>query len=169
MRLRGLKSLFGETRRFLLRRFRCRTCKATHTEIPDIIQPYKHYDSAAIQSILDGSEIPVGCAADESTIRRWKKSFAEAEPDLAQRLASEYAKAIDENVPLEPAARIFETIRAKHSRWLPFVTGLLINSGHKLCTRFAFCPPPPACTIALAGKDQTEGGAIGDKTTHDTS
>ena len=168
-RLRGLKNLIGEIRRFLLRRFYCKECKTTHTEIPDIIQPYKHYDTEAIQCVLDCSEAPAGCAADDSTIRRWKKTFAEAEPDLTQRLASVFAQMTDGHVPLESAPRTFNTIRARHSYWLPFVMGLLINSGHKLRARFAFCPPNPASTIASAGKNEEERGAKCDKTIDDTS
>ena len=168
-RLRGLRNFIGEARRILLRRFRCEKCGLTHTEIPDIIQAYKHYDSAAIQSVLDGNEDLAGCDIADSTMRRWRKTFAEAEADLTQRLASEYARMTDENVPLWPASRILEVIRARHSRWLPFVMGLLINSGHKLCTRFAFCPPAPACTMTSAGKNETERGATGDQSIDDTS
>ena len=80
---RNLKDLYGKLRRFLLRRMRCKECNKLHTELPNIIQPYKHYESYVIQCILDESEEASKCAADDSTIRRWKKEFSKSAPDIA--------------------------------------------------------------------------------------
>jgi hypothetical protein len=137
---RKVKNIFGEIRNFLLRRLRCTGCKKLHTELPDIIQPYKHYDSDAIQSILVGSMERSVCAADDSTIGRWKTEFAEAEPDINQRLASVYAQMSDGKVPIAGTIHILDKIKIETKRWLAFVMELLINNGHKICTRFAFCP-----------------------------
>ena len=115
---RNVKNLFSEVRRFLLRRLLCQICGKLHRELPDIIQPYKHYESEVIQSVIDGSKDAEKCGADNSTIRRWKSEFIEAKPILEQRLASVYARISEETVPLEMATTILDRIKSKYSRWL---------------------------------------------------
>ena len=61
----------GEARIFHLRRLRCPQCHRLHVEIPDIMEPRKHYDRATIESARAGNTD--GCAAEDSTIRRWRK------------------------------------------------------------------------------------------------
>jgi len=167
-KLREVKNLFGEIRCFLLHRLRCTGCKSLHTELPDTIQPYKHYDSDAIQTILDGSTDASACAADDSTIRRWKNEFAEEKPDINQRLASVYAQMSDEEVPIAGTVNILDRIKIKAKRWLAFVMALLINSGHKVHTRFAFCPPSVPAKVRSVSKKTTERGKKDDKTIKDT-
>jgi hypothetical protein len=76
------------------------------------------------------------CAADNSTIRRWKTEFAQAEPDINQRLASVCAQLTEEKVPIADTTHILNNIKSEIKHWLAFVMELLINSGHKICTRF---------------------------------
>ena len=141
-RPRKLKAIDGGKRILLLRRFKCRNCRKLHTEIPDIIQPHKHYDSDTIQSVLDGDGDSGRCHAEDSTMRRWKAAFAANEGDMSQRLSSIYAKATDEKPPIAAGSRAIDHIRADQVRWLAFVMTLLINNGHKICSRFAFWPAP---------------------------
>jgi hypothetical protein len=168
-RLRMLKNLLGEISHFLLRRLRCTGCKKLHTELPSIIQPYRHYSSDVIQSVLDGSEEGSDCAADNSTIRRWKTEFAEAEPEINQRLASVYAQMAEEKVPIASTVHTLDKIKIKTKHWLAFVMALLINSGYKLCTRFAFCPFPSTDTVSSRNKKETEGGKKDDKAIKNSS
>jgi uncharacterized protein YbaR (Trm112 family) len=168
-RLRTLKGLLGEVWYFFLRRMRCQTCKKLHTELPSIIQPYRHYSSEAIQSVLDGSEAGVDCVADNSTIRRWKTDFAQAEPDINQRLASIHAQMDIDKTPIASTVHILGNIKIKIERWLAFVMELLINSGHIICTQFAFCPRAALDTVCGININAIEGGKKDDKTTEDTS
>jgi len=55
---------------YLLRRLRCPSCQKLHLELPDFMQPKKHYETQLIKDALDGSSD--SCPADNSTIRRWK-------------------------------------------------------------------------------------------------
>ena len=166
-RLRMLKDFLGELSYFYVRRLRCQTCKKIHTELPSIIQPYRHYSSAAIQSVLDGNE--PGCAADNSTIHRWKTEFAAAEPDIGQRLASVYAQITGETVPMRSAYKILGTLKTKCEHWLIFVMALLINSGHKLCTRFAYCPLSSTDTVKSTNFKETERSKEDDKAIENSS
>jgi hypothetical protein len=168
-KLRKLKNLLGEISHFLLRRLHCTECEKLHTELPAIIQPYRHYDSDAIQSVLDDSEDGAACAADNSTIRRWKTEFAEAKPDMNQRLASVYAQMLDEKVSIANTVNILYRIKIKTKHWLAYVMELLINSGHTICTRFAFCSPPFSAKVGTMVNKTGMGGKQSDKTIEDTS
>ncbi len=70
-RKRLVKTSDGNTYVFSLRRLQCLQCRRMHLEIPDFIQPHKHYDRKTIESVIAGN--CDYCAADDSTIRRWKK------------------------------------------------------------------------------------------------
>jgi hypothetical protein len=168
---RNVKNILSDVRRFLLRRLRCQTkgCRKLHRELPDIIQPYKHYESEVIQAAIDGSEDAGKCSADNRTIRRWKSEFANAKADIEQRLASLYTQTTEELVPLGASSMFLDGIKSKHSRWLPFVMGLLINNGHKICTEFAFCPASSSSKMALDSKNKSLGGENDVKTIKDTS
>ena len=64
----------GDTQTLIIRRLRCKKCKKVHHELPDILVPYKRYDSESIEAALNGdSDLCV--AADESTIIRWRIWF----------------------------------------------------------------------------------------------
>jgi len=164
-KFRSSKKLCGEVRRFKLRRLLCDNCTKLHTEIPDIIQPFKHYDSETIQSVIDGGEKAMDCVADDSTINRWKSDFAKATPDIEQRLASAYVQETGIKPPALSSATILAYIQVMQKRWLAFVMWLLINNGHKLCTRFAFCP---AHMDGIVISTINKGGILDDKTIADT-
>jgi len=166
-RLRKLKDFLGDLSYFFVRRLRCQTCKKLHTELPSIIQPNKHYNSDAIQSVLDGNE--AGCTADNSTICRWKTEFAAVESDISQRLGSVYAQMTDETVSTVHTSAILDVIKTKCKNWLAFVMALLINNGHKICTRFAFCPFPSPDTVNSTRNKETEGSKEDDKAIENSS
>ena len=168
-RERKVKTLIGVVLWFLLRRLLCEGCGKLHTELPDIIQPYKHYDSATIQSILDGSEDAEDCVADNSTMYRWKKTYTAAEPDIIQRINSVYSQEADSKAPIIAPGRILETIKSEQPRWLSFVMRLLINNGHKICTQFAFCLFSSTSKMVLEPKNKATGGEKSVKTIKDTS
>lgn len=70
-RRRSVVEDVGSTSIYLLRRLRCSRCGRLHLEIPDIMQPQKHYAAEVIRKVEAGE---LGsCPADDSTIRRWKK------------------------------------------------------------------------------------------------
>ena len=166
---RMLKDLLGKLSCFFLRRLLCQVCKKFHTELPSIIQPYRHYSSDAIQSVLDGGEAGADCVADNSTIRRWKTEFANAQSDINQRLASVHAQMDDEKAPIASTVHILDDIKVKIRNWLAFVMELLINGGHIICTQFAFCPRPALVKVRGINKKATEGGKEDDKTIKNTS
>jgi len=69
-RKRQVKDSDGKSYTFSFRRLFCPICKKLHIEIPDFIFEYKQYSKNVIESIIVGK--CRHCAADDSTIRRWK-------------------------------------------------------------------------------------------------
>jgi hypothetical protein len=70
-RRRKVIGSYGDSYGFLLRRLKCPSCKRLHLELPDIIEPGKHYSADVISRACSG-DIEI-CPADDSTIRRWRK------------------------------------------------------------------------------------------------
>lgn len=60
---------------YRLRFLKCRSCEKIHTELPDFIQPFKHYESEVIEAVIDGSSY--SCPAEESTQSLWRIQFTE--------------------------------------------------------------------------------------------
>lgn len=70
-RKRLVKDSAGKIYNFSLRRLKCPKCGSIHLELPDFIEPNKHYSKLTIERAVN-EEIDY-CSADNSTIARWKK------------------------------------------------------------------------------------------------
>ena len=64
----------GEQCIIVIRRLRCKRCDRIHHELPDILVPYKRYDSESIEAVVTGNSA-LSVAADESTLARWRNWF----------------------------------------------------------------------------------------------
>lgn len=60
----------GERYPFCLRRYYCSSCHQLHTELPDLVEPYKQYDSETIERVKSGDSSDF--CGDDSTIRKWR-------------------------------------------------------------------------------------------------
>jgi len=67
---RIVKDAGGNEYTFSIRRLYCAFCNRHHMEIPDCIEPYKRYFRLTREAVKSGN-IDF-CAADDSTIYRWK-------------------------------------------------------------------------------------------------
>ncbi|WP_052410173.1 DUF6431 domain-containing protein [Paenibacillus durus] len=65
----------GELRQLVIRRLRCAGCRRIHHELPDLLIPYKRYDSRCIEQAVTEPEASVTACAETSTLRRWKVWF----------------------------------------------------------------------------------------------
>lgn len=64
-------------------------CRKTHVIIPDFLNPYKRYVGAEIEECIiaqEATDNTVTTGAEESTIRRWRKQFAERLPHILTAL-----------------------------------------------------------------------------------
>jgi hypothetical protein len=126
---------------YRIRRLQCVICGRIHRELPDFILPFKNYSSPTVQETLDSSSLPDnGCVADDSTMRRWRSSFELSKNVLQALLVSYYMSLTKSTMPLLRFENILSKIKAEQKHWLSFVLQLLINSGHRPHTGFAFCP-----------------------------
>jgi hypothetical protein len=91
----------GERRVLMIRRLRCSSCNRIHHELPDLLVPYKRYESQSIEAAVTGSAA-LTVAADEATISRWKQWFSDMAGYFAGVLisiATRYNKSVEEYPP----------------------------------------------------------------------
>jgi hypothetical protein len=124
---------------YRLRRLKCNQCNKLHTELPDLMQPYKHYESQSIQDTIDENADNC-CGADTTTINRWKASFRRERPTIEVLLIACWIYYQQKQYSLLNHNSLLEIIQKIKPRWLAFVMEILINSGYKIHTQFAFCP-----------------------------
>jgi hypothetical protein len=58
----------GEKGTLIIRRLRCKGCGRTHSELPDIVMPYKRHCAETYEKVIGGDTGDVCC--EESTTRR---------------------------------------------------------------------------------------------------
>lgn len=68
---RYIKTESGQKIPINLKRYYCSRCNKLHTEIPDIIIPYKQYKKSIIEKVKSGDISSF--AGDDSTIREWQR------------------------------------------------------------------------------------------------
>ena len=127
---RGVINSEGEKQVFSLRRLKCKDCNTLHIELPGFIQPFKHYASDVIESVLD--ERTDDCPAEESTMKRWQKWFASILPHIKGALTAIKMEFFNVNINLLDYADIVEYIRSSGAGWLRRLMQMLVNSGSRL-------------------------------------
>ncbi len=75
-RKRKYINLEGSKNTLIIRRLKCQHCTRIHHELPDILVPYKRYNSECIETVISRDE-PNTVPADESTLLRWRKWFSD--------------------------------------------------------------------------------------------
>jgi hypothetical protein len=132
----------SDKRKLIIRRLRCGKCVRIHHELPDMLIPYKRYDSRSIEAVIDGkAELTV--AADESTIRRWREWFRGIVEYLAGCLESAAARfgigvaAKPKNGGYGPVERIKRQAGAEEG-WMARAVRTATNMNLWVHTRSAF-------------------------------
>jgi len=95
----------SDKRKLIIRRLRCEECVRIHHELPDMLIPYKRYESKCIEAVIEQNaglaasfgrcspmQPGLAVAADESTIRRWREWFRRIVEYLAGCLESAAAR-----------------------------------------------------------------------------
>lgn len=133
---------------------RCENCGKLHTELPDCMQPYKHYEVDAIQAEIDSSkENP---SADESTLRRWKAEFQKLKDQIEGAIRSLWERHSGIHYPLLPQDSLLKRLRKKVHRWLRFVNKVLISGEFDLHTQFAFVHGFPGSMLFLKESERSK-------------
>lgn len=133
----------GINQTLIIRRLRCVSCRKIHHELPDILVPYKRYDSESIESTLS-SNINLTVAADESTIKRWKHWFKELSPYMlraiiAIKLRLDYS-AVEQELSQVPSTALLGILHfvGEENGWLSRVVRIVANTNSWIHTRSAF-------------------------------
>lgn len=143
----------GNRNTLVIRRLRCRQCKHIHHELPDILVPYKRYDSESIESALeDRSNLAV--AADDSTISRWRLWFSAGLNHFLGCLTSitaKLGKKAAENIACSPRSRFQRVIDfvGDAAGWLARIVRSVANTNNWIHTRSAFLSWQPGCRLML--------------------
>lgn len=132
----------GNQNTLIIRRLRCRQCKHIHHELPDILVPYKRYDSKSIESALEDKNAS-DVAADESTISRWSTWFAASLNHYLGCLISittKLSKKIAENTACSSISRFQRVIDfvGDATGWLARIVRPVANTNNWIHTRSAF-------------------------------
>lgn len=150
-RLRKLILPDGTKSTVRIRRFKCRECGKLHAELPDFIHPFRHYSSKSIQNALDRKSNQ--CPAEDSTIRRWIRTFQKAMDSIEAALISAWMQETGRPWELIRKNSLLGTIQKQHPEdWLAFVNRRLLTLGFGTYTQFAFCPEPAHDTLFLKYK-----------------
>ena len=111
--------------------------------MPDILVPYKRYDSESIESTLS-SNLKLTVAADESTIKRWKHWFKELAPYLlrviiAIKLRLDYT-AVEQELSRVPSTALLGILYfvGEELGWLSRLVRIVVNTNSWIHTRSAF-------------------------------
>ena len=145
---RSLKNKAGEKNNYNIRVLKCvnKTCPTTyHRELPDIIIPYRRYDTESIEEAIARGNTEITVAADESTIRRWRKWFDKNAINIMMALTSVIAvidgNAKSSSLELRSDKNPIQTIKrtvVRKAKWLNEAVRILVNSSKWVFNRSAF-------------------------------
>jgi hypothetical protein len=141
-RKRKYRNKAGESNVLIIRRLRCCNCNKIHHELPNILVPYKRYDSDSIETVVTGN-INLDVAVDDSTINRWKTWFKLIANHFIGCLISintrfDKKAVIDlSSLPKSVLLRILHFVGNEYA-WLARVVRSIANSNNWIHTRSAF-------------------------------
>lgn len=133
----------GGTVRFIrIRRLQCTNCRRIHCELPDILVPYKHYETQVIEGVLDGlitgddpdSEDESGAQRpSESTMKRWKQWLHRNREQMEGILRSAGIRIFNLNFADSSESLVY-AIRDTYDDWLAVICRIIYNSAGALLT-----------------------------------
>ncbi len=120
----------------IIRRLKCHECGELHSELPDCLVPYKHYDSEIIAGVIDGIVTPDDADSEdypcEETIKRWLQWYRENKERAEGYLRNTIYRLLDykddilkSGVPLLSAIKDLDV----RPHWLGYILRAIYNSG----------------------------------------
>lgn len=129
----------GTKERLIIRRLKCTGCRVLHTELPDCLVPYKHYDSEVISGVIDGIVTPDDeDSADfpcEETMKRWLRWYKENKERIEGYLRNAIYRLLDNSddflISGVPLLSIIKDLEVS-PHWLGYILRVIYNSGNYL-------------------------------------
>ena len=118
----------------MVRRFFCKTCHSYHTELPDCLVPYKHYEAEVISGVLDGVIRPDDLDSEDypsfQTMLRWLQWFNENLSRMKGYLHMlEHLFLCPDRKVLSSSVSLLDDIRNTYTNWLEIILRIIYNSG----------------------------------------
>lgn len=138
-RKRIIRQADGDSRTLLIRRLRCGDCGRVHHELPDIVVPYKRYDSETIEEILspkDNSPSFPGETSTASRLRLWFLLLRGYFEGTLRALSFLYRR--DRDLLEKLSGMISLDPAMMENGWLKRLVRVIVNSGRWKQTRSAF-------------------------------
>jgi hypothetical protein len=131
---------------YVIRRLRCKGCERIHHELPDLLVPYKRYESACLESVVSERQVS-DVAADESSLYRWRVWFEKCWQywvNCLSTIASRTGNPVEAlSVPPSSALQWIGRYVGQDVGWLAKVVRPIVNSQLWVHTRFAFLSRSP--------------------------
>jgi hypothetical protein len=136
-RLRIRKVHGGGSDQLLIRRLKCSHCKRLHTELPDVLAPYKHYTTEVIEdvvdAVIDSDDLETEAYPCEATMHRWNAWLFYNQLRIDGLLKSVgYRRLGFSEVFLKSGLSLLAGIRETGAGWLGTILRVIYNAGNFL-------------------------------------
>jgi len=133
-RLRVCKTHGGKKSYLLIRRLKCCHCHRLHNELPDILAPYKHYETEVIEDVVDGvidaDDIETEAYPCETTMRRWREWVERNTYRIDGMLKSTGYRFLGFSEQLlKSSVSLLNELRRDGAGWLGIILRIIYNSG----------------------------------------
>ncbi len=139
-RIRKCTNNAGNTIKLRIRRLRCKNCHKIHHELPDLLIPYKRYDSKCIESVV-ADDKTLSVPADDSTLSRWKVWFMKSAYHFSGCLVSIAIQtgkdSVEDYDSMSLLQRLWHHVGDAEG-WLARIVRPIANSNNWVHTRSAF-------------------------------
>lgn len=133
---RIMKGKDGEIRWLMIRRLICtsESCHSLHRELPDVLAPYKHFESDIIAGVLDGLITPDTKGFEdhptETTMHQWHSWFRLNRHTVEGTLRSKGYQLLGFTEELlTTSVSLLEKLRKDNCDWLRIILRYIYNSG----------------------------------------
>lgn len=125
----------GGSRDFLkIRRFRCSSCNSYHTELPDVLLLYKHYEAEIISGVIDEIVSPDDQDSEDypsmNTMMYWLYWFRMNIANIEGHLRNAGYRTFNLGKEfLFSDQSLLEMVRNRYENWLEKIIRIIYNSG----------------------------------------
>lgn len=127
----------GSTDWIVIRRFRCDKCSRIMRELPDVLTPYKHYETDVIEGVIEGIIQPTDKESEDfptvETMERWKDWIRRNKDNINGFLKSIGYRILEFGVQLlQSKISLLDELIKLNVDWLRIVNRFIYNSGERL-------------------------------------
>lgn len=123
----------GVKEQLIIRRFHCKNCHSYHSELPDCLVPYKHYETEVISGVLDGIVQPDDLDSEDypsfTTMLRWLQWFRENHERINGYLRTIREFLLGYNEEKLASVSLLDSFRNQYQNWLEIILRQIYNSG----------------------------------------